>query len=199
VAKWLRRRQFVVDSKLQFSVLLITLGYVGFLLLVVSLSLFGPLVFKLRNVGLEPPSDEVVSAALAILYLHQRFWLTILLALVVIVLHSLRTTHRIAGPLYRFRRVFESVTRGVFPKPAKLRKGDYLTPEMEVINRMVTTLGGRIGQAQREAERLHQSLAAYRKQTGPAGPGATTDAAWDEIIRADSELSDALGWFRTEE
>jgi hypothetical protein len=69
---------------------------------------------------------------------------------------------------------------------------------MDVINRMVASLSGRVGQAQRAAARLHDSLARYRDQAA-GNQGATADAAWDEVVRADSDLSDALGSFRTEE
>ena len=194
-----RRTRFVVDTKLQFSVLLITLGYVGFLLLVVSVSLFAPLVFQLRHAGSGAVSAEASSAALSILYLHDRFWLPALLALAVIVLHSLRTTHRIAGPLYRFRRVFEAVRDGVLPKPVRLRKGDYLGAEMDAINGTLASLRGRIGQAQKEAEKLHQSIARYREQSNAPDQDATAGGLWNDIVATDRQLGEALGWYRIED
>jgi methyl-accepting chemotaxis protein len=195
--RWPRRTRFVVDTKLQISVLLITVGYVGFLLLVVSVSLFAPLVLQLRHVGTN--SAEAANAALSILYLHDRFWLPVLLALVVIVLHSLRTTHRIAGPLYRFRRVFEAVRDGVLPKPVKLRKGDYLGAEMDAINGTLASLRGRIGQVQKEAEELHQSLTRYRERSGAPDQGAVADSLWDDIVSTDRQLREALDWYKIQD
>ena len=64
-----RRRTFVINRKLQFSVLLTSLGHVGFLTLVVTLALFAPLVVELRQPNWDSP--ETTDAALQILYLHR--------------------------------------------------------------------------------------------------------------------------------
>ena len=198
--KWPRRTRFVVDTRLQFSVVFITLGYVGFLLLVVAISLFGPLIFQLRNVGAGAAiSTDEANAALSILYLHNRFWLPVILALGVIVLHSLRTTHRIAGPLYRFRCIFEAVRDGVLPKPARLRRGDYLGAEMDAINGAVASLRGRLGQAQQEARQLHDHIVALHERAAAANGGAIDDSVWNELDRAAARLGETLGWFRIEQ
>ncbi len=198
--KWPRRTRFVVDTRLQFSVVFITLGYVGFLVMVVAISLFGPLVYQLQNVrGGAAISTEEANAALSILYLHNRFWLPVILALAAIVLHSLRTTHRIAGPLYRFRRIFEAVRDGVLPKPARLRRGDYLGTEMDVINGAVASLRGRLGQAQQEARQLHDHIVEYRERAAAANGGAIDESVWNELDRAAASLGETLGWFRIDQ
>ena len=194
--RFLRRRKFVVDSKLQMSFLLITLGYVAFLLLVIAVALFAPLVSQLRNA--DAASPEALAPALSILYLHDRFWLPALLALIVIVLHSVRTTHRIAGPLYRFRRVFESLRDGVLPKPVRLREGDYLTDEMEIINAALQSLRGRAAQIQEQAETLHQCIRRLREQSAAANGGVATDDFWNELAAEDEQLRDAIHAYRIE-
>ena len=194
--RFLRRRKFVVDPRLQISFLLITLGYVGFLLLVLSVSLFAPLVFQLRHA--DSASPDVLAPALSILYLHDRFWLPALLAIIVIVLHSVRTTHRIAGPLYRFRRVFEALRDGVLPRPVRLRKGDYLTEEMDIINGALQALRGEAAQLQEQADTLHECLRRFREQSAAANGGVATDDLWNELAARDQQLRDAVHAYHIE-
>lgn len=195
--RFLRRRKFVVDPKLQVSFLLITLGYVVFLLFVLAVSLFAPLVLQLRDADLASP--DAMAPALSILYLHDRFWLPALLAIIAIVLHSVRTTHRIAGPLYRFRRVFEALRDGVLPRPVRLRKGDYLTAEMEVINAALQSLRGRAAQIQGQADALHECLRRLRDQSAATGGGVASDDLWNELTAREEQLRDALHAYRVED
>jgi methyl-accepting chemotaxis protein len=142
VKRFLRRRKMIVDTKLQFRLLLVSLGYLVFYISVLTLALFVPLMFQLNAAG--PNTSESLETATSILYLHQHFWPISLLSLVVIVLHSILTSHRIAGPLFRIRRVVELVRDGTIPGPARLRKGDLLQPEMRLVNEMLESLQHRI-------------------------------------------------------
>lgn len=60
---------------------------------------------------------------------------------------SLRMTHRIAGPVYVFRRQIEAFANGDLSARIRLRKGDMFTDEAEQINasldKIEKALGGR--------------------------------------------------------
>jgi hypothetical protein len=187
----LRRRTFVVNRKLQFSILLTSLSYVVLLVVVVSTALFAPLVLQLSQPDRNP--TETSDAALRILYLHQTYWLPLLLTLLAIALHSVATSHRIAGPLYRFRRVCEAMTAGVVPRPVTLRKGDHLTAELDAVNAMLDTWRTLVAQAQRHGATLHECLSSYRAPSTTSDADPTADARWAEIVRTEQQLRETLG------
>lgn len=193
---FLRRRKFVINPELQLGILLTSLSYVGFLTLVVSVALFAPLMLQLRQPDYD--STETSDAALRILYLHETYWLPVLLTLVAIALHSVSTSHRIAGPIYRFRRVLEAMKAGILPKPVKLRKGDYLVAEKDAVNAMLDTWRGLIAQAQRDAAMLHESLPRYRELPTTGHTDAVADALWSDIVRTEQQLHDTLNRFKCE-
>jgi len=195
--RWLRRRKFVINKKLQFSILLIMLSYVGLLVLVVLASLFTPLILQLRHV--DPSSTEASEAALKILYLHDKFWPPVFFTLIAIALHSLHTTHRIAGPLYRFRLIFEAIKAGALPKPVRLRARDYLHPELNAINGMLEALRERIGQMRRDEDKLHEALTRYGELSTQASQDTTADGLWDEIIGREKQLRETLDGIKIEQ
>jgi hypothetical protein len=186
----LRRRTFVINRKLQFSILLTSVSYVVLLAVVVSTALFAPLVLQLNQPDRNP--TETSDAALRILYLHQTYWLPLLLTLLAIALHSVTASHRIAGPLYRFRRVCEAMTAGVVPKPVTLRKGDHLRAELDAVNAMLDTWRTLVAEAQRHGSRLHECLSSYRAPSTASLADPATDALWAEIVRTEQRLRETL-------
>jgi hypothetical protein len=186
----LRRRNFVVNRPLQISILLTSLGYVALLVLVISVALFAPLIIQLRHPDYE--STETTDAALRILYLHQVYWLPVLLTLLFIALHSVRTSHRIAGPMYRFRRACESMKKLVLPAPVRLRKYDYFRPEMDTVNSMIEAWRGLIAGAQRDSAALHDGLARYAALSKGAPAGTEAEAVWEDIVRTEQQLHEAF-------
>jgi hypothetical protein len=97
-----------------------------------------PLIIQLSTN--EPDSEQALNAANHLLYLHKRFWPTLLLVALLIGLDSIRMSHRIAGPLFRFGRVLEEIRQGGLPRPIKLRKDDLLQDECERINEAIRAL-----------------------------------------------------------
>jgi len=159
--RFLRRRKFLVKKKLQLSLLVTTLFYLALFVLVVGVALFLPPFLDLEGGGAD--SRKAMQAATQILYLHGHFWWPVLFTLVFIGLHSIRTSHRFAGALYRFEQVFENVAKGVVPGPVRLREKDYLQEEAQVINRMLEALRTRIHTLQEAQQDLRAAVAGWRE------------------------------------
>jgi len=53
---------------------------------------------------------------------------------------AIRFSHRLVGPLVRFRRTMEDVASGVPVRPIKLREGDHLVELRDDFNRMLEAL-----------------------------------------------------------
>jgi hypothetical protein len=72
---------------------------------------------------------------------------------------AVRETHRVVGPLYRFRKTIQAVTSGEEVGLIKLREGDYLQDLKEDLNAMLRAL------EQRRAIHLNESGKAMEELT----------------------------------
>jgi len=150
-----RRRSYLIH-RLQYGFIALCVSYVFFFLLVVSIALFAPLLADLRgNVDLSPNAER---AAENLLYLHKSFWLPALIAVVVICLHAVLTSHRVVGPLHRHRAAFRALAAGTVPVPIRLRQGDYLGEHTEELNAMIEDLRLRLVELQEDHHRHVESL-----------------------------------------
>jgi methyl-accepting chemotaxis protein len=166
----LRRRRFIVDSSLQFKLLLYSVGYILFYTAAIGTGLFVPLMIQLS--GADQTSPETLAIATSVLYLHYHFWPVALLSIMVVALHSILISHRVAGPLYRFRLIFRDLQEGIIPKAAHLRRKDLLQAEMQSVNEMIESLGARMSEIQKAGELLSQSIAEYKRRAAlPDDPG----------------------------
>ena len=153
-----RRRTRILISTLQYRLLLVNLAYFGVIVLALVGLLLLPPLLRLRTAPLVA-SAENLAAANEFLVLHARLWPALLIVLALLALHSVIVSHRIAGPLYRFRRVFEAVAAGDLSVRARLRKHDYLMPEADALNEMLEALAARVAGLEEEAQAVRAALA----------------------------------------
>jgi general secretion pathway protein G len=127
--------------------------------------LFGPLVFRLLDPSASLAEQEFV--ATAFLTLHARFWLAILLVAVAGTVRLAIVSHRVAGPLVRFSRVFRAVRGGDVSMRVKVRTSDYMHAEAVLLDGAVTALRRRLHCAQARAARLEQAIKNVRETIPP--------------------------------
>jgi len=169
-----RRRQFLVVS-FQNRMLLFTFLYFVTTVVIFAAVLFFPLMNQLDAEGLSQAERGVVAGEF--LSLHYRFWPAIPLVFVLIGAHSILISHRVAGPLYRFRQVFRDVTGGDLSRTVRLRKGDYLQEDAELLSDMIDTLRSRI----QELDRLSSRLLGGLSELGIAAEGSEGAAVRAQI------------------
>jgi methyl-accepting chemotaxis protein len=190
----LRRRNFLVNKDLQFSLLCITLGYVVFFLLVMSASLFVPLMVNLKAEGGEI-SKQSLESANNLIFLHNNFWLPSLLCMISISIHSIRTSHRIAGPIYRLNTVVESIKQGILPPPLPgLRKGDYLAEEFSQASDMLENLRLKLGDIQAKHEDLDKTISQCNELSDKSSQEEVMQSI-NEIRAKSSQLGEKIGYF----
>ena len=131
-----RRRRILID-KLQFTLLGVSLVHLVMIIAIFLIAVFAPAVFSLYR---ETSPELSLEAANEFLNLHKRIWPAAGLALLLIAFHSVHVSHRIAGPLYRFRGVFQSVAQGDLTRRAGVRRRDYLRQDADAINAMLDGL-----------------------------------------------------------
>jgi len=159
-----RRRRYIVDKRLQFRLLV----YNGFYFLVITAAiwagLFLPLALDLSNPNLSVAEQGEVAGK--ILYLHSRLGPILLIVFVILGIHSVLVSHRIAGPLYRFKATFNQVAQGDLSKVVSIRKGDLLVNEQTKIEEMIGTLSSRLKNIKKEQAAMEQALQSLLKSQG---------------------------------
>jgi methyl-accepting chemotaxis protein len=121
-------------------------------------------------------------------------FVSMFLVAAVAVFMTLYDSHRIGGPLYRFKANLETVAKGDLMLVTRLRDGDELQALTEAMNGMTQSLGGLV-RAVRDGEgQVADALARLR-----AAAGGGADAAWAEVGTAQERLRAALRAFRIDE
>ncbi len=140
-AKPYKRRRILID-RLQIRLLTITLLYFTAAATIFVAALFTPLMLQLTGETETPQARAAI--ATEFLTLHTRFWPAILLTFGLLAVHSIFTSHRIAGPLFRFRVVFKEMQDGNLVPFASIRERDLLGNEAEALNAMLVSLRERV-------------------------------------------------------
>jgi methyl-accepting chemotaxis protein len=191
----LRRRKFVINKSLQYSLLSVSLLYSILFLVVVGASLFIPLMVEMGKA--EEFSEKSLQTANLILYLHSNFWPAVLLSLIFIALHSIRTSHRIAGPFYRLNIVFRAMKEGSLPRPIQLRRGDYFFPEIELFNQMIENFRAKVTEVQGAQIQLSEAISECSKVTSHASKEEIIEHV-NKITEKGNQLADRVRYFKIE-
>jgi len=167
---WLGRRRRLLVDDLQYRLLAVNLLYVMTVLLILAAALFLPLMLEL---GSETISfAEKQEAASQFLSLHTRVWPALLGVFLLLAIHSLVVSHRVAGPLVGFRRVLRAVAEGKLTVRAKIRKNDYLAKEADSINDMIAALQEKIGRIQEDFGQVRAGFDGLKRAVAGDAVGA---------------------------
>ena len=181
------RRRLLVDRPFQGSLMVHAMGLGLTTLLVVALGIFVPLLWELRS-GSGPSPD--VDVAVVMVYMHERFWGVAALCVLLAVYGALRLSHRIAGPLVRYKRNLRMIANGQLPPPLRTRRRDYLKDEVACLNDAVSGVRERVA-ALRTAHNLLQ-----RELHGARAAGQIDASAWSQLQDAERQLAAGLAAFR---
>lgn len=131
------RRQYLIDKHLQVKFALLTILLLVVYTLLFAASLFAPHMIDL-SVG--ATLDEQTEAARVLLSLHKSVWPTLGLLILLLGAISIFFTHKIAGPVYRFKRVLQEVASGNLGVSITLRKRDELKDLADDLNAVIGEL-----------------------------------------------------------
>ncbi|MCP3980101.1 MAG: methyl-accepting chemotaxis protein [bacterium] len=147
---WKRRRLLISDF--QYRLLAGAFTYQVLVVLVFLGSIYAPFVMAVFDDTVAGQAGE--DAARQLLSLHSKIWMVVPVVLAGCALHSSLISHRVAGPLYRFRIIFRAISRGDLTKRVKIRDSDYLTEEADEFNGMILGLSERF----RDIHRAHATV-----------------------------------------
>lgn len=132
-----RRRKFLIKPSFQIKYAI----YIASFLLIYTI-LLGFLIFYPLQKALEASVSLEERAAISreILVVHKRLWPGFFAVILLVGLHSIFTTHRIAGPLFRVEATLRKIIQGDFSQRIKLRRHDEFLEFEELINRLAEML-----------------------------------------------------------
>jgi methyl-accepting chemotaxis protein len=172
-----KRRHLIVD-RFQYRLVAISATHFGLALLVFLTALLLPLMLQLDDPAVDYLEKKRVADVL--LFFNEQVWLPLGAVFLLLTVHSLFVSHRICGPLYRFRAVFKALGQGNLDVRANIRKHDYLQAEARAINDMIGSLQARIHDLAEQTELLAKGTDQL-KEAMDAGEKAETRKALEAV------------------
>jgi general secretion pathway protein G len=158
-----RRRRVIVEGFQARFVVVQLLSLAGGLA-VFAVLLFGPLIYEL----LSRDSEAHGELAALFLHLHASLWPLLVGLFASLAAIFVLMSHRVAGPVYRFRLAFRAVAQGRLDTRVKTRDRDYLGDEAADLDAMIRFLSARVGGAQRRIAQLETELAQVAQTAAPS-------------------------------
>lgn len=192
MAKPYKRRKVIVDN-IQYRLLIAGIIYFATVVLVFACGVFVPVIVQLEKGG---ASYEAMEAAQQFLVLHERVWPPLILAFALLIVHSVLTSHRIAGPLFRIRAVLNTVGGGDLTQKIILRKKDFLKKDADTVNAMIESLRKKIDRLHSHGVAASDNLTAL-KQSIQSGSSDAVMRQTDKLTGDIDGLLQCLGEFKT--
>ena len=192
-----RRRRWAIVHPFQIRMLSMILSYTLIIVALLAIPVFGPLMQALDDRTLSWQEKAVVGNDL--LNLHARYWpwaLGASLVLVIHCIHSMQIAFHVAGPLYRLKNVLPRIGQGNLVIRTTLRKGDFLAPEVELVNQMTAQLNVKIS----AIKVMQGTLALDIDQLQQAGVTAGNPTIAEIVKKTEHDLADlkmSLDSFKT--
>jgi methyl-accepting chemotaxis protein len=191
--KTYRRRNYLIDKKFQgkFIVKFSALVIIGGILTIALLYLLGT---QSKTVAIQ--NSRVVAKTTADfvlpLLIQTVIAVTILVGITAGIL-TLLVSHRISGPLYRFKKVIEALERGDFSSEFNIRSMDQLSGLADEINSMIRNTRQEISGLKNNAVSLKQKLDSLAENDLPENKRATLT----ELKKITEEIDKAVRYFKT--
>lgn len=190
-----KRRRLLIDS-FQYRMLGIAFVYLAAAVLILATAIFLPVMIDLRS-GPVPDSGDAAAAA-EFLALHARFWPALGITILLVMVHALVTSHRIAGPLYRFRATYKDIAEGKLPGGVGIRKNDYLGKDAHALDAMIEALRERFREIREGRDRAAALLPELRDAVDEDAP-ARVHELLERLSARMEELDEQLAELRIEE
>ena len=133
----LTKKKYFIDKRLQTKYALLTILLLLIYSMLFAFILFTPYIFKLET---GTTLEEKAAAARMLLELHKSVWPALGTVVAILGILSIYVTHKIAGPVYRFKRDLAEVCAGNLDISFRLRRRDDLKDLAESLNMVIAEL-----------------------------------------------------------
>ncbi len=150
-----KRKKYFIDKQLQTKYLVLTiLMLVVYTLLFVVILIF-PYILAL---SFDVPLAEQTEAAKTLLILHGSIWPALGIVILIMSGVSVLITHKMAGPVYRFKQTLAEISNGNLDISIKLREKDDLKDLAEEFNKVIGDLRGVVKTLQQDDETMSSCI-----------------------------------------
>jgi len=123
-------------------------------------------------------------------------WIFIATAGIAVVIVSMFLTHRFAGPLYRFEKSIEEMTKGNFNFQIRLRKKDEGKELAQMMNQLNDTFSSNIGEMRRVADEMNIELTNAYNSINRIEEGKEASLELDRANASNGKLREMLQSFK---
>lgn len=181
-----KRRHLIVD-RFQYRLVAISTVHFGLVLLVFLVAMLLPLMLQLDDPSASYIEKQRVADVL--LFFNDQLWLPMAAVFLLLTVHSLFVSHRIAGPLYRFRMVYKALAGGNLSIRATIREHDYLQTDARALSEMIEALETRIRSLEDQVVLLGQGAAQLKDAVNSDAKAEAHKA----LARVESQLEGLKG------
>lgn len=181
-----KRRQYLINKQFQIKFIIkvylavfITIATVGLFLFYLNDKTLSHSAYQ-QVLNMRSARDMLLPTILSISAI------TAIVALVIIIFKVILESHKIAGPIYRFEKAFETVGYGDLTASVKLRKKDEMQDLSEKFNAMLSCLNSNIVKSKKTVKKLREVT-------------ALKDEENKEILNLINELEENLSKIKTTE
>jgi methyl-accepting chemotaxis protein len=187
-----KRRRLLID-KSQYKLLGVYLVHFIAVLVIVFSALVIVFTRQLENSSLTAFQRQEVAAK--IMWFYGQIWPFMWGVFMLLFIHSVYVTHKIAGPLYRIREVLKSVKRGKLTEKVALRRGDYLRTEAQVVNEAIQSIHDKIEGLRQNTSSCTAALVELERSFEHGSSDQTQQRLNDLSSQIDG-LRNSLGYFK---
>ncbi len=192
---WRRRNYFIrKDFQGKFVLRFFLAILIGAIVFTTILSIFSAHTMTVTYEDSSLRLDRTPKALF--LYIVRAYGVYILVLGVVVSVFSLFLSHRIAGPLFRFERSAEEITKGNLAFCIILRKNDEGKELAGLMNTMITSLAGHMRDMRQQADAAYGELEGLseRLADGQLSPGEMRERI-SEAMNSMEDLKQSLSFF----
>lgn len=176
------RRKILINPAEQIRLGLNLFVYIAIYSIIFGFIIFYPL-YTYMNSALTIDEGAVISRV--VLYLHQRVWVGLFIVAALAGIHTIFSSHKMVGPMYRFQLMVKELIHGNYGLRIKIRKRDRFK-EMEVL---LNTLADELELGRNRDKQLYddiktrlETMSAMLEAEGAEYPGDVKRLS-QEIIR----------------
>lgn len=186
-----KRRKYFIDKQFQTKYMVLTILLLIVYTLFFVVILFTPYVIPLY---FDYPLEEQTKAARMLLSLHKSVWPALGIVILSLGALSIFITHKIAGPVYRFKKVLGEILAGNLNVSLQLRKRDDLKDLAEDLNMVIKELQFFVQTLQKDHKTMSLCLRELEDQVNQKNVDSETGQELIKQIRASQEnISQVLG------
>ena len=150
-----KRRNYFIDKQFQTKYIILSIVMLLIYTLLFAVVLFAPFALQLSS---DAPLAEQTAAARTLLTLHGSVWPALGIVILIMSSLSIFITHRVAGPVYRFKKVLAEISGGNLDISVKLRDKDDLKDLAEEFNLVIGDLRRFVKALQEDYETLSSCI-----------------------------------------